>query len=132
MTQHEDATPLRHMRDHVAEAIDLAPDRSRDDLGLDRVFALALTRLVEIVGEAAARVSEQLQDSHPEIPCRQIIGTRNRLNHGCDVARRRARSGDRDLLLSEHIRHLGRGVVHPDESGDQVGAGRGQIGDERV
>jgi len=85
MTQHEDTTALRHMRDHVAEAVDLAADRSRDDPGLDRVFALALTKLVEIVGEAAARVSEQLQDSHPEIPWKQIIGTRNRLIHGYDA-----------------------------------------------
>ena len=51
MTLHDDTVALRHMRDHVAEAIELAADRSRDDLDTDRVFALALTKLVEIVGE---------------------------------------------------------------------------------
>ncbi len=85
MTLHNDTIALRHMRDHVAEAIDLSTDRSRHDLDEDRVFALALTKLVEIVGEAAARVSEEVQASHEEIPWRQIIGTRNRLIHGYDA-----------------------------------------------
>ncbi|HSL16773.1 MAG TPA: hypothetical protein VLB51_02610 [Methylomirabilota bacterium] len=53
MTLHDDTVALRHMRDHVAEAIELAADRQLDDLDGDRVFALALTKLVEIVGEAA-------------------------------------------------------------------------------
>ena len=85
MTLHDDTFALRHMRDHVAEAIDLAADRQRDDLNSDRVFALAMTKLVEIVGEAAARVSEKLRESHEEIPWRQITGTRNRLIHGYDA-----------------------------------------------
>ncbi|MCU0306071.1 MAG: DUF86 domain-containing protein [Thermoanaerobaculales bacterium] len=91
MTLHDDTVALRHMRDHVAEAIELTADRSRDDLDADRVFALALTKLVEIVGEAAARVSEELRDSHKEIPWRQIVGTRNRLIHGYDAV-------DHDIL----------------------------------
>jgi uncharacterized protein with HEPN domain len=91
MTLHDDTVSLRHMRDHVAEAIALAADRQRDDLDGDRVFALALTKLVEIVGEAAARVSDELRDSHHEIPWRQIVGTRNRLIHGYDAV-------DHDIL----------------------------------
>ena len=85
MTLHDDTVALRHMRDHVAEAIDLAADRQRDDLNSNRVFALAMTKLVEIVGEAAARVSEKLRESHEEIPWIQITGTRNRLIHGYDA-----------------------------------------------
>ncbi|MGD8441197.1 MAG: DUF86 domain-containing protein [Holophagae bacterium] len=91
MTLHDDTVALRHMRDHVAEAIELAADRQRDDLDGDRVLALALTKLVEIVGEAAVRVSEELRDSHNEIPWRQIVGTRNRLIHGYDAV-------DHDIL----------------------------------
>jgi uncharacterized protein with HEPN domain len=47
--------------------------------------------LVEIAGEAANRVSEATQKAHPEIPWRQIIGTRHRLIHGYDTM-------DKDLL----------------------------------
>jgi uncharacterized protein with HEPN domain len=46
---------------------------------------LALTRLVEIVGEAGNRVSKAMQQKTPEIPWPQIIGMRNRLIHGYDV-----------------------------------------------
>ncbi len=49
------------------------------------MLLLALLKLVEIVGEAAGRISEELQAQHPEIPWRDMIGTRNRLVHGYDA-----------------------------------------------
>ncbi|MBN1508371.1 MAG: hypothetical protein JW955_16095 [Sedimentisphaerales bacterium] len=56
MTRHDDTTRLRHMLDHAAEATQMAQGRQRHDLEADRQFSLALTHLVEIVGEAPARV----------------------------------------------------------------------------
>ena len=38
-----------------------------------------------IVGEAATRISKSMQATHPGIPWREIIGTRNRLIHGYDA-----------------------------------------------
>jgi uncharacterized protein with HEPN domain len=49
------------------------------------VLSLALVRLLEIVGEAATRVSEELRARHPQIAWRQIISLRNRLIHGYDA-----------------------------------------------
>ena len=48
----------------------------------DRMLQLALVRLVEIVGEAATRVSEKGQRSYPSIPWEKARGMRNRLVHG--------------------------------------------------
>lgn len=48
----------------------------------DLVLAAALERFIEIIGEAASRVSEAERERHPEIPWRGIIGMRNRLVHG--------------------------------------------------
>ena len=84
MTRHDDTVALRHMRDHAAEAVDLACNRSRADLDANRLLSLGLTRLVEIVGEAAYRVSSTTRDDHPSIPWGQIVATRNRLIHGYD------------------------------------------------
>jgi len=56
------------MRDHIAEAESFLRGRSREDLGTDRLFFLALLKTVEIVGEAATRVSETVRNVHPEIP----------------------------------------------------------------
>jgi uncharacterized protein with HEPN domain len=46
---------------------------------------LGLTRLVEIIGEAGARVSNAGRARYADIPWRVIIGMRNRLIHGYDV-----------------------------------------------
>ena len=84
MTQHNDFVSLRHMYDHAREAVALAHGRARQDLDSDRVLALALVRLVEIVGEAATRISAQFRSQHPQIPWNATIGLRNRLIHGYD------------------------------------------------
>jgi uncharacterized protein with HEPN domain len=67
------------------EAVELTQGRTREDLGRDRLLVLGLQRLVEIVGEAANRVSKATQAEFPEIPWQPIIGMRNRLIHGYDV-----------------------------------------------
>ena len=72
------------MLDHASEAVGLLRGKSRPDLDRDRLLQLALTRLVEIVGEAAGRVPKELQDRHPAIPWREIVSARNRLIHGYD------------------------------------------------
>lgn len=47
----------------------------------DRKLQMAVERCVEIIGEAARRVSPSFQNSHPEIPWRNIIAQRNVLAH---------------------------------------------------
>lgn len=79
-----DEVSLRQMLDHSREATQLAAGRSRADLDSDRLFNLAMTRLLEIVGEAAGRVSQAARDAHPQIAWSQIVGLRNRLIHGYD------------------------------------------------
>ena len=72
------------MLDHAREAAELARGRERRDLDSDRLLQLALTRLVEIVGEAASRVPAELQARHPRLPWREAVSARNRLIHGYD------------------------------------------------
>ena len=50
----------------------------------NRTLNLALTRLIEIIGEAANRIPSEIQIQHPEIPWFQMVGARNRLIHGYD------------------------------------------------
>ena len=72
------------MLDHATEAVELTHGLTRGDLENQRLLQLALVRLVEIVGEAAGRVSKETQEQHPEIPWAQIVSMRNRLIHGYD------------------------------------------------
>jgi len=85
MSRHDDRVTLQQMFEHVEEAVALTAGRARGHLDSDRVFFLATLKLVEIAGETAGRLSVSFQTSHPEIPWRQIIGTRNRLVHGYDA-----------------------------------------------
>ncbi len=85
MSRHDDEVSLRDMLSHACEAVELLGGSTCEDLERDRVRQLALTRLVEIVGEAANRVSEATQQQCPAIPWPQIIGMHNRLVHGYDV-----------------------------------------------
>ncbi len=85
MTLHDDEVSLRQMRDHAREALDLVRARTRADLDADRVLSLALIQLLQIVGEAAGRVSVARRNQHADVPWRQVIGLRNRLIHGYDT-----------------------------------------------
>jgi len=84
MTQHNDMIRLQHMLDHAKEAVALIAGKDRAELQHDRVLELALIRLVEIVGEASAKVSSAAQKVYPSIPWPQVVGMRNRLIHGYD------------------------------------------------
>jgi uncharacterized protein with HEPN domain len=42
----------------------------------------ATLRNLELIGEAATHIPDQVRSAHPEIPWRMIIATRNRLIHG--------------------------------------------------
>ncbi|CAN5901572.1 hypothetical protein BH23ACT11_BH23ACT11_21010 [soil metagenome] len=42
---------------------------------------LALTRLLEILGEASAKISPGLKTRHPEVPWRDVADTRNLVVH---------------------------------------------------
>jgi uncharacterized protein with HEPN domain len=55
--------------------------RARPDLDKDLQLTLALTRLVEIIGEAAKNVSVETSARLPDVPWRAIAGTRDRLVH---------------------------------------------------
>ena len=73
------------MRDHGQEALDLIGTFDEASFRQNRVVQLAVVRLLEIVGEAAARTPGAVKDQYPLIPWRQISGMRNRLIHGYDA-----------------------------------------------
>jgi uncharacterized protein with HEPN domain len=72
------------MLDHAVEAVEMIRGHTRADLDKDRKLNLALVRLVEIVGEAAAHVSDVERGRHARIPWEDIVGMRNRIVHGYD------------------------------------------------
>lgn len=76
-----DEARIRHIVDAARRAVELSRDRDVGVLDPDDETALALARLLEIMGEAASRVTTELRERHPEIPWRDIGDTRNRAIH---------------------------------------------------
>jgi uncharacterized protein with HEPN domain len=85
MTQHNDDITLRQMLDMATEAVELAKGRQQDDFENDRIWCLAMERLVLNVGEAARRLSASTQARLPQIPWAEIVAFRNRIVHGYDA-----------------------------------------------
>ena len=62
----------------------MARIKARHNLDRDRPLNLSLVRLLEIVGEAAGRVTKETRQQYPNLPWQDIVGLRNRLIHGYD------------------------------------------------
>ncbi len=77
-----DVVRVRHMLDAANEILKFCKGKERSDLDADRKLSLSIVHLLEIIGEAAAGLSEEFRKTHPHIPWNAVIGMRNRLIHG--------------------------------------------------
>lgn len=68
MSRRTDTVTLRQMLDGVREILDHTRDSTLDDVRANRMFELALSRLLVVVGAASSRVSPAARDAHREIP----------------------------------------------------------------
>jgi uncharacterized protein with HEPN domain len=82
MARPDDMTRLRHILDAAEKAGRFVAGRTRGDLEKDEMLSLALVRLLEVIGEAAAGMSPGLRRKYPALPWPQMTGMRNRLIHG--------------------------------------------------
>ncbi len=77
----DDLTRIRHMIDGGESALRFLAGRQRGDIDSDEMLRFALVRAVEIIGEAASKVSVETRLAAPLIPWADIIFMRNRLVH---------------------------------------------------
>jgi uncharacterized protein with HEPN domain len=76
--QRNDLIRLQHMLDAANEAISFASGKSPHDLAGDRMMALSIVKSIEIIGEAASKVSRETRKKHPDVPWATIVAMRNR------------------------------------------------------
>jgi len=77
----DDEVRIRHLLDAGSKALVYSAGKTRDDLSEDEVLRLALTKLVEIVGEAAKQVSAETRAEYPSVPWSAAARVRDRLVH---------------------------------------------------
>ncbi|MCL4252183.1 MAG: DUF86 domain-containing protein [Anaerolineae bacterium] len=76
-----DRIRLRHILDATTEIIQFVGDKSQQAFNEDRLLQLAITRLIEIIGEAANHIGEDIREQYHQVKWVQIRGMRNRLTH---------------------------------------------------
>jgi uncharacterized protein with HEPN domain len=81
MPRLDDQVRISHLIEAAEKAVAYAAGRHRSALDDDELLRLALTKLVEIVGEAAKQVSEPTRRAHPAVPWSAAARMRDRLIH---------------------------------------------------
>lgn len=79
--QKDDLVYVGHMLDKTLEAMNLVKGKDRTDYDSEASIRYALAHLLQIIGEAARRISPDFCKVHPEIPWKAIIGMRHKVVH---------------------------------------------------
>jgi len=80
-----DDTYLVDILESARIALGYALKKTRDEFSQDLQCQDAIVRRIEIIGEAARRVSQDTRDKNPQIPWREMTSMRNLVIHEYDL-----------------------------------------------
>ena len=72
---------VQDMVEFGERVVSYASDLDRDAFVADGLTYDATLRNIELIGEAATHVPDDIREAHPEIEWRRIMGARNRVAH---------------------------------------------------
>lgn len=116
--------PDRLLLQDILEAIDEVLDTTpptQADFDADKLVRSHLLRHIQIIGEAAWRLSPAIRDRNPQVPWKQIIGMRHLLVHDyfqVNWARVYETARDHVPALKPMIRSI-LDALPPDEDNDE-------------
>lgn len=82
MSQRDDRVYVGHMIDTASKATGFVEGLSREDFDNNELLRLSLTHLLQIIGEAARRVSPDFRSLYPTVPWKAVVGMRSKVVHG--------------------------------------------------
>ncbi|OGU27782.1 MAG: hypothetical protein A2057_11340 [Ignavibacteria bacterium GWA2_35_9] len=77
----DDRIRIQHIVDAAEEALSFVAGVEEKDFSQNRMIILSVIKDIEIIGEAASRISEETKLKYSDIPWKDIVGMRNRLIH---------------------------------------------------
>jgi len=82
MKKHENIDYFRDILDSIVEIEAFVKGLDFSNFKTDRKTILAVIRDIEVIGEAAKKISRLIRKNYPEIPWKDIAGMRDKLIHG--------------------------------------------------
>jgi len=79
--QRKDEIRLQHILDEAGEVLQFVKGYSFDGFKKDSKTVHAVLRAIEVMGEAASKISPEYKNIHSHVPWNQIVGMRNHLVH---------------------------------------------------
>lgn len=73
---------LRHILQRVDRILTATKERDFSDYSADAVLQDAIERNIEVIGEAANKISKATRDRFSQVPWAELIGARNVIIHG--------------------------------------------------
>ena len=77
-----DPSRLRHMVDSINNVNQYMEGRTESDLAANSMLFYAVVKNIEIIGEAAYKLTHEFKELHPSTPWRHIVAMRHILVHG--------------------------------------------------
>ena len=77
----DDSVYIGHMLDLARKAVEKTEGIDKEDYDANEDIRMVIAHLVQMIGEAANRVTADSKAAHPGIPWKQIIGVRHRIVH---------------------------------------------------
>jgi Uncharacterized conserved protein len=116
-----DRIRLRHMIEAAEAALGFIAGRSLEEFRSDKMIQFAVARAIEILGEAASKMTAAGRASQPALPWQAMVGMRNRLIHAyfdvdAEVVWKTVSEELPPLLVALH------GIDEALEDGNDVGA----------
>ncbi len=78
----EDKFRIQHMIEASVEALSFVKGIKKREFKKNRILILSVIKEIEIIGEAAAKISKETCLQNPDVLWKDITGMRNRLIHG--------------------------------------------------
>ena len=79
-----DRITLEDIREALRRILSFTIGLTQESFLNDEKTQAAVVRQLEIIGEAAKRLSPEFRDAHPSFPWREMAGMRDKLIHGYD------------------------------------------------